>query len=489
MSTFAEIVIVVQFLFFGYFILLNGTYLVLNFISAFRLWRVMQEREMEGVLRPYSGLEPRISLLVPAHNEESTVATNVMSLLQLDYPDYEIIVVNDGSGDKTMDVLKSEFSLVPFPESNPQIINTQPVLATYHSTKYPRLRVVDKENGGKADALNAALNIATSPLFCSIDADSILQRDSLQILVRPFLDDATTVASGGTVRVANGCDVRNGYLVRPGLPKSWLANLQIVEYLRAFLFGRLGWAPMNGILVVSGAVGLFDKSRVLEAGGYRTDTVGEDMELVVRLHRYHRDHEIPYRIAFLANPTCWTEAPEDMKTLRSQRIRWQRGLCESLLANRGLIMSSGSGAAGWLALPFTILFEMLGPFIELLGYVFMIVLAILGFVSLNTFLIFVMLAVGLGVLLSVTSILLEEMSFHIYPKPSQILALFLIAFVDNLGYRQTMALWRLWGFFSWLFGSKGKWGKMSRKGTWNQTFEEKGERRNRPDRRTSPAIS
>jgi hypothetical protein len=178
-----------------------------------------------------------------------------------------------------------------------------------------------------------------------------------------------------------------------------------------------------------------------------------------------------------------------MKTLRSQRIRWQRGLCESLLANRGLIMSSGSGAAGWLALPFTILFEMLGPFIELLGYVFMIVLALLGFVSLNTFLIFVMLAVGLGVLLSVTSILLEEMSFHIYPKPSQILALFLIAFVDNLGYRQTMALWRLWGFFSWLFGSKGKWGKMSRKGTWNQTFEEKGERRSRPGRRTSPAIS
>jgi cellulose synthase/poly-beta-1,6-N-acetylglucosamine synthase-like glycosyltransferase len=293
MSTVTEIIIVVQFLFFAYFILLNGTYLILNAISAVKLWRFMQEREVENAPKPYSGLEPAISLLVPAHNEEATIAGNLASLLKLDYPNYEIVVVNDGSTDETMNVLKKEFSLVPFPESDPKAVTTKPVLAVYRTPRYPNLRVVDKEQGGKADALNAALNIASAPLFCSIDADSILQRNSLQILVRPFLNDANTVASGGTVRVANGCDVRDGILVRPGLPKSMLAKLQIIEYLRAFLFGRLGWSPMNGILVVSGAVGLFDKARVLEIGGYRTDTVGEDMELVVRLHRLLASCRIP----------------------------------------------------------------------------------------------------------------------------------------------------------------------------------------------------
>jgi cellulose synthase/poly-beta-1,6-N-acetylglucosamine synthase-like glycosyltransferase len=474
MGTFSGFVVVVQFLFFAYFIVLNGVYLLLNFISAFKLWRMMQEREVENALRPYSGLEPPISLLVPAHNEEATIATNLSSLLQLDYPNYEIIVVNDGSSDHTLQVLQKEFSLVPFPESNPSTVKSHPVLASYRSTRYPKLRVIDKEQGGKADALNAALNYVSTPLFCSIDADSILQRDSLQVLVRPFLDDARTVASGGTVRVANGCEVRNGYLVRPGLPKSMLAKLQIIEYLRAFLFGRLGWMPMNGILVISGAVGLFDTARVLEVGGYRNDTVGEDMELVVRLHHYLGYNRIPYRIAFLPNPTCWTEAPEDMKTLRTQRVRWQRGLCESLIYNWRLGTTFRSGAAGWFALPFMVIFEMFGPFIELLGYVIMIVLAILGYVSLNTFLIFLLLAVGLGVLLSVSSVLLEEMSFHIYPKPGQIITLFFVAFLDNLGYRQIMAVWRLWGLISWIFGSRGRWGKMARKGTWNKTFESRG---------------
>jgi cellulose synthase/poly-beta-1,6-N-acetylglucosamine synthase-like glycosyltransferase len=274
--------------------------------------------------------------------------------------------------------------------------------------------------------------------------------------------------------------VRDGILVRPGLPKSMLAKLQIIEYLRAFLFGRLGWSPMNGILVVSGAVGLFDKARVLEIGGYRTDTVGEDMELVVRLHRLLSYNYVPYRISFLPNPTCWTEAPEDMKTLRTQRIRWQRGLCESLFGNWGLLFSSRGGASGWLAFPFMIFFEMLGPLIELAGYVIMIVLAILGFISLNTFLIFLMLAIGLGLLLSMSSILLEEMSFHIYPKPGQIITLFFVAFLDNLGYRQTMALWRLWGFFQWITGSRGRWGKMTRKGTWNKTFAGRGASKRRP---------
>jgi cellulose synthase/poly-beta-1,6-N-acetylglucosamine synthase-like glycosyltransferase len=471
--TTTEFILIVQFLFFAYFIGLNAVYLFLCLISVTKLWRLMQEREVDDAPRPYSGLEPPISILVPAFNEETTIVANLHSLLQLDYPHYEIIVINDGSTDKTIEALTNEFGLKPFPESSPNTIATQPVRGVYRSPRQPNIKVIDKENGGKADSLNAGLNIASSPLFCTIDADSILQRNSLTELVKPFLNDGRVVAAGGSVRLANGCVVKNGFLVKADLPRNLLAMLQIVEYLRAFLFGRMGWVPMNAMLVISGAMGLFDKERVIEVGGYRTDTVGEDMELVVRLHRYLSENRVPYIIAFVPNPVCWTEAPEDLKTLRHQRTRWQRGLCESLMTNRKLLFHPNGGMAGWFAFPFMLVFEMLGPFIELSGYVFMIVLWILGLLSFTNFLIFLMLSIGLGLLLSMSAILLEEMSFHIYPRPIHMLKMFAVSIVDNLGYRQLMAFWRLVGLFQWVTGKTGGWGRMQRSGSWNKTFKER----------------
>ncbi|WP_256077296.1 glycosyltransferase [Massilia sp. YIM B04103] len=451
-----------------YFVLLNGGYLLLNFLSMISLRRRSQEIILDDLPQVYSALEPPISVLVPAFNEEATIAASVRSMLQLSYSEMEIIVINDGSADGTLEVLKQEFGLQAFPEAYRIQIETKPVRGFYRSTRYPNLRVIDKINGGKADSLNAGINASRYPLFCGVDADSILQRDSLQRLVKPFLTDSTVVATGGTVRVANGCEVRGGYLTRIGLPRNVWALFQVVEYLRAFLFGRLGWSVINGMLIISGAFGLFRKDAVLAAGGYKPKTIGEDMELVVRMHRLLREKKQPYRIDFIPDPVCWTEAPEDKATLRNQRIRWQRGLSESLSANWGLMFSRRGGVPGWLAFPFMLLFEWMGPLVELGGYIFMVFAWYFGWVSWEAFAVFLFVAIGLGILLSASGLLLEEMSFHIYPKPRQLLVLALVVIAENFGYRQLNSWWRLVGLYRWATQGEASWGAMTRKGSWQR---------------------
>jgi cellulose synthase/poly-beta-1,6-N-acetylglucosamine synthase-like glycosyltransferase len=418
------------------------------------------------VPRAYSGLEPPVSILVPAYNEEATIAASIRSMLQLTYSEFEVVVINDGSKDGTLDVLVREFKLQPFPEAYRRQLATREIRQVYRSARIPNLRVIDKVNGGKADSLNAGINAARYPLFCGVDADSILQRDSLDKVVEPFLRDPTVVATGGTVRVANGCEVSGGFLTRVGLPKNIWALFQVVEYLRAFLFGRLGWSAINGMLIISGAFGVFRKDAVILAGGYRPETIGEDMELVVRMHRLLRAKGQPYRVEFVPDPVCWTEAPEDYKTLKNQRIRWQRGLSESLSSNWGLMFSRNGGAPGWLAFPFMLAFEWLGPLVEAFGYVFMVYAVIAGAVSWQAFGAFLFVAIGLGILLSASGLLLEEMSFHIYPKGKQLLLLGLVVVAENLGYRQLNTVWRLVGLYRWAVQKEASWGAMKRKGTW-----------------------
>ena len=448
-----------------YFILLNGSYIVLNLLSLISLRSYMDRHSLDHLPHTYSGIDPPVSLLVPAYNEEATIAASLRSLLQLDYPEFEIVVINDGSVDGTLAELTREFALLPFPEAYRRRVPSQEVRGIYRSTRHANLRVIDKLNGGKADALNAGINASRYPLFCAVDADSILQRDSLSRVVQPFLEDPRTIASGGTIRIINGCEINAGFLVNVGLPKNMLARFQIVEYLRAFLFGRLGWSPLNAVLIVSGAFGLFRKSKVIDAGGYRADTVGEDMELIVRLHRINRLRGTPYRITYVPDPICWTEAPDSLKVLRSQRTRWQRGLAESLTMNWQLLFHPRSGAVGWLAFPFFILFEFLGPVLEVLGYAITIIGTILGVFSWEAFETFMFVALSFGILLSVTALLLEELSFRLYPKPAQVAWLFVAAVVENFGYRQLIALWRMQGLLRWLVGGKQRWGEMTRADT------------------------
>lgn len=460
-------IVIAQFVFLAYFAGLNGGYLLLNLLALASMKQAMRYRADGDNGVPYLGVEPGITLLVPAYNEETTIVASVRSMLQLEYPDYEIVVVNDGSTDGTLAALSEDLDLEPQLDPKLRVVPCAPVRAVYRSRNHPRITVVNKANGGKADALNAGLNYASQPLFCAVDADSILQRDSLLRVVQPFLDDERTVAAGGTVRVANGSEVRGGFLVSSGLPGSLLARLQVVEYLRAFLFGRLGWSPLNALLIISGAFGLFDRDRVVAAGGYRTDCVGEDMELVVRLHDYHRQRRIPYRIRYVPDPICWTEVPEDLGTLRRQRTRWQRGLAESLTMNWRLAASPRGGGPGHIAWPFMAVFEWLGPFIELAGYAFMTVGVAAGVVSWPAFFAFMLVAIGFGMVLSVSALLLETLSFRVYARRGDMLRLFLAALIENLGYRQLNTLWRCQGLWQWLRGRRHEWGSMKRVGTWS----------------------
>ena len=457
-----------QWFFLGYFVLLSSGYLLLNFNAILSISKYMSEHSISELPGGATDVMPPISLIVPAYNEATTIINSIQALLQLDYPEYEIIVINDGSSDETLETIINYFELTPFPEAYRQRINSQPVREFYTSKQYYKLRLVDKENGGKADAINVGINASRFPLFCTVDADSILQHNSLQRIVQPFLDNPTTVASGGTVRVVNGCSVKRGFMYKAGLPKNYIALFQIVEYLRAFLFGRLGWSPMNALLIISGAFGLFHKETVVSVGGYLPDTIGEDMELVVRLHRLLRKRKQAYRITFVPDPICWTEAPEDLRVLRHQRIRWQRGLAESLFKNIGLLFNPRAGAVGFLAFPFMLFFEWFGPLIEVFGYIIIIMGFIYDYISLQVFITLMSVGIGFGMLLSATALLLEEISFHVYQRPSELFRLFLAVIFENIGYRQLTSVWRLIGLLQWVFNSKTSWGKMTRSADWQK---------------------
>ncbi|HBK55703.1 MAG TPA: glycosyl transferase [Xanthomonadales bacterium] len=459
--------------FLAYFLTLHGVYLLLNAASAINMLTSLRLYEDKALIQVKTHLDPPISLLVPAYNEEATIAASVRALLQIDYPDYEILVANDGSRDGTLDALIREFQLHPYPEAYRNRLTTQPVKAIYRSRRYRNLKVLDKANGGKADALNSLINIARYPLFACVDADSVLQRDSLSRIVLPFLTDPDTIAVGGTIRIANGCDIRHGFLVRTGLPSNPIAVVQIVEYLRAFLFGRLGWSQFNGVLIISGAFGLFHKETVIGVGGYRHDTLGEDMELVVRLHRVLSARGQRYRIVSVPDPVCWTEAPESLRVLYRQRTRWQRGLAESLWTNLGLLFARRSGAAGWLTFPFMLVFDLFGPILEVLGYVFVFGAYWTGFLNLQAMLLFLAVAIGFGVLVSIFSLLIEELSFRTYRSRSDLPILLLTAILENFGYRQLTSVWRFWATVKWLAGRKSSWGNMERKSN-NQPTEPTG---------------
>jgi cellulose synthase/poly-beta-1,6-N-acetylglucosamine synthase-like glycosyltransferase/FtsZ-interacting cell division protein YlmF len=407
---------------------------------------------------------PPVSVLVPAYNEASGIVESVSSLLGLNYADFEVIVVNDGSTDDTLEQLVEAFALEPLDLVLQEDLETKRVNGAFHSRLHPQLLVVDKENGGKSDALNVGINASHCPLVCSIDADSILESDALLKAVRPIVHRPDlTIASGGIVRIANGARFEGGSLVHTGVPRSSLARFQIIEYLRAFLIGRAGWSRLRTLLIISGAFGVFRRDVLVEVGGYRTDTVGEDLELIVRLHRHMSDHDRPYRIEFIPDPVCWTEAPERLRVLARQRTRWQRGLYETLRFHRGMLFNPRYGRLGLVGLPYFFAFELLGPFIEALGLVLLAFFAWQGVLNAEYATAVIALSLGIGVLISVTSLAFEEVAFHRFPRWRQSGRLLMYAVLENLGYRQMTAWWRLVGLWQGITG-KASWGQMARSG-------------------------
>ncbi len=449
-----------------YVVLCSGSYLVLNIIAFDSLRHYLRQQRTHETEALYTGLEPPISVIVPAYNEGTTIIASLRSILQLNYPNLEIVVVNDGSSDNTLDVMKSYFEMEEFPEAPRISVPCEKIRGVYLSRRIDGLRLIDKENGGKADAINAGINLSRSPLFCCIDADSVLEPSALLRVVQPFLSNSDVIATGGTIRVANGCKVKNGHLISRGLPKNPLALFQLVEYLRAFLFGRIGWSRIRGLLIISGAFGVFKKQAVIQAGGYAKDTIGEDMELILRMYRILNKAGIKHRVEFIPDPVCWTEVPESLKVFASQRKRWHRGLSESLYVNRDLMFSKGSGVVGWVSYPFFILFEWLSPFVELAGYLFTAYLLIMGKVSPIDSAIVFGFAVMLSMVLSVVSFLLDEITFPGTTRIRGILAMLFVSFLECFGYRQLNMLYKIQGAYAWFANKKHEWGTMTRSGSW-----------------------
>ncbi|MDF9800397.1 biofilm PGA synthesis N-glycosyltransferase PgaC [Catalinimonas alkaloidigena] len=416
---------------------------------------------------------PSISLLVPMYNEEKSIIDSVRSLLSLQYNNYDVIVINDGSTDNSLGNLIDYFQLIPLAQQTSGLLPTRKILGVYKSKNraFGKLILIDKLNGGKADALNAGLNISENKLVATMDADSIIAPDALLKMVRPFLRNKTRViATGAIVRVANSCKVEDGSLVNVQLPSNLLARFQTLEYLRIFLLSRIAWSKLNGLLIVSGAFGLFDKQIAIKAGGYSINTVGEDMELVVRMRRYMHKLKQKYKVFYIPDPLCWTEAPSEIRVLERQRNRWARGAAETLYRHRQICLNPRYGLMGMLSYPYWFLFEYLAPYIEIIGVLYFIGLLIWGAVNWTYFFALLGLVYAFAVFISVLALLAEEFSFHKYSKRSDTAKLALTALLEPILYHPIVLFSVLKGHLDLLFGKKS-WGNMKRTGFKNVSSE------------------
>lgn len=449
----------------GYFFALNSIYLLAAVTAFGELRRYSRRLKTVHVGDQWTtSVSPGVTVIVPAFNEEAGSVDSIRALLQLHYPDFEILFVNDGSTDRTFERVADHFELVPVDRYPTADLPTARIRGVYRSRRYPRLWLIDKENGGRSDALNAALSYCRTPILCRIDADSILERDALTRIVRPFLEDHTTVGAGGIVRIVNGSTVEDGVVTAVELPRSLLARLQIVEYLRAFLTARVGWNRLGGTHIVSGAFSAWRRSILVEVGGFDVRTVGEDMELTIRLHRYCREKKIPYQISFIPDPVVWTEAPERLRDLGRQRERWQRGLLELLRTHRRMLFNRRYGRVGLVVVPYLYVLEALGPIVETLGYISLVYIVLTGAVGQTWFVAYLLLALTFGVAISAAAVALEELVFRRYHRARDLLALFGLAVVENLGYRQVIMFWRAWGTLRHLTGRRRSEGNLRKSG-------------------------
>jgi cellulose synthase/poly-beta-1,6-N-acetylglucosamine synthase-like glycosyltransferase len=448
-------------------------YLVSNLIYLFLLVfairaSVLHQRQLVSIrLERFRGspFSPPVSIIAPAHNEGQSIAQSVRSFLSLDYPAIEVIVVNDGSTDDTLEVLTREFQLLRTDLVYIQEVPCQPVRGIYMSQTEPRMLVVDKEAGGsKADATNAGLNAAYSPYVCVLDADSLLEKDALLRVMVPILaDPAHVVAVGGIVRAVNGSIVEGGQIRKVRLPRRFVEIVQVVEYLRAFLVGREGWSHFNMLMIISGAFGVFRRDLVREVGGYRPKAIGEDFDLVVRLHRKLREKGTEYRACFVPDPVCWTEVPPDWKSVGRQRSRWQKGMIDTLWPNRDMLFRPRYGRIGAIALPNLWVFEALAPVIELIGLCSIVAAACLGILSGRFLLLFLLFGYAFSTMLSIGGVLLEEITFRRYGDWREVAKLLLCCFAEHFPYHQAHLWWRLRGMWQYARGDVA-WGKMTRVG-------------------------
>lgn len=454
-----------------YFMVTNTSLMVLIGLATWGFVRQQRRKDNVGLEEMMaSHLLQGVSIVVPSYNEEAVIVNSVQAMLSMEYPRHEVIVVDDGSTDAMFEKLRETFDLVQVDREIPSDLPTRGAILEVHVPRNGRTRlvVVRKENSGKTDSASVGINAAVEPLVVFIDADSILGPDALIVVTKPFADDPTRiVATGGVIRAANGCKVADGRIVEFNLAKPWIVRIQVVEYLRAFLFGRSGWSELGALILISGAFAVFRRDVLVEVGGPDQDSIGEDFEIVMRIHRHMIDNHRDYRVQFVAEPVSWTEVPITAKVLRNQRKRWHRGLWETLWKHRRMLFNPRYGRIGLIAIPYYWIFELIAPLVELVGLALVVIGFALGVVSTKYALMFMAVAYGYAILVTLFALAMEELTFHKYIRWRDLGAIVLAAVLENVGYRQATAWWRLEGWWSSLRRSRRVWGIMTR-----QRFDE-----------------
>ena len=469
-STVNIILLMFHYCFLLYVALVIASYIILAIISVVETIEYKKKNSFVNYKEILSSkISPSISIIAPAYNESLNIIENVRSLLSNYYVNYDVILVNDGSSDDSLEKLIKAYDLVKVNYLINEQIPTKPLRkGVFKSTNpaFEKLIVVDKENGGKADALNLGLNISNNKYIACIDVDCLLLEDALQKMIKPFLErtDVKVIATGGVIRIANACSIKDGKLLDVDMPKSMLERAQILEYIRSFLLGRMAWSRLNGLLVISGAFGVFDKKIAIEIGGYDTNTVGEDMEIIVRMRKYMEEKKRKYKVAYIPDPLCWTEAPDNYKIFISQRNRWTRGTIEVLKKHRKIGMNPKYRSLGLVSFPFWFIFERMAPIIEAIGLIYFCTLIALNLIRWDYALAFFIASYLFTVVFSMIAILVEEHTYHQYKKKGIGFKLVLISFLESFVLHPFVLYAALKGNFDYFFNKKKKWGKMKRKG-------------------------
>ena len=450
--------------------LLLSSYIFMGVFSSLELYfHHSRNKEYNDInMMSFKNL-PTVSVIAPAYNEELTILENIRSLMMLQYPNIEIIVVNDGSKDKTLALAIEKYKLVKVDYAFDYIIPSKNVRGIYKSTEkaYAGLIVVDKENGGKADALNTGINISRSKLVVCIDVDCIIEPGGILKMVKPFLESEKkrrVIATGGVIRVVNSCEIENGIITKIRFPKNIWAKFQVLEYFRSFTMGRMAWGRLNGLILISGAFGMFDREIVLNVGGYDTTTVGEDFELVVRMRKYMYDNKLgPHSVVFIPDPLCWTEVPTNLKILSRQRRRWTRGCIDTLKKHRKMILNPFYGTIGMLSMPYWVMFEWFGPLVEAAGLLLTLLLISLNLLNTTFALILIIFVLSYSFALSTISVFFESFYFQKYKGRKFIIQIFFMAFIEMFYYHPISVWFSIRGNFEYFFSKKkNSWGTMTR---------------------------
>lgn len=450
--------------FFLFFVVFYTSFLFLSVIygAVESEKRVRQSRFHKGITIDHAINYVPISILVPAYNEELTILDTVKSLCILDYPEFEVIVIDDGSIDQTAEILIHALQLKKTERPIRRQVYCQDATEVYE-TVYSGIPItlVRKKNGGKGDALNMGINISRYPYFLSLDADSVLQKDTMKKLIMPVLSDSRVIAVGGMVQVANEMVIEDGEIKAFRFPKKFVVLMQMLEYSRTFMAMRMFLDSFNSNLIISGTCGLFRKDIVIQTNGYKTDTVGEDMELVVKLHAYCRSKKVPYRIAYAPDAICWTQVPSRLRDMKTQRRRWQVGLMQSLYTHRMILFNPLYGVMGVISTLYYLMVEMLGPFIEFLGIIVICLAANLEMLNISFMIWYFLLFYLLSTLVTITAFFTRVYVLRAPLSVWQAIKVVALAFVESFLFHHLITLFRLTAFINYR-ETKLQWGRIQR---------------------------